>query len=473
MSNSALVQYAQATGSTKSLRDLLVVLYRRRVLVLGIAGPIVAMGIYGALVTVAHYTASSEIRIEARSIEEPAFQQRPVEYEIIMSGAAQVAQSIPVADKAVAAVWDSLPAYAQRVESLQKIRDRHELRDVILSGVQGSQIGESNLLRITYQHEDPAFALLVVGAVTKAFIAYNIEKGRNSSAIEYYDDQISKAEAEIDTLLAKRVAVFAKSGLSAFEVNTESGIQNMRGLEASYYKAKSNRLGAQDRYNGVVAAIEADVDYMPSLSTAGQNANIIDARASYDKAVLALAQLRMTYQESSPHIQRQLEYVNETRRIFHGIRADFVRDLKINVDIALAEEQSLEQSLGQYRAGIEQYPALQRELYSIDLQVEARRELLKSLQTKRGEVRLKVQGDERISNIIPLNAPTLMMGVSSSKKFLYLALASLFAVVLSVLVAFAVDAQDHRIFDRRQAEDLLELPVLGAISPDREHAGRT
>lgn len=463
----------QVTGSSRSLRDLLIVLYRRRWLIAGVAGPIIGLGIYGALATIAHYTASSELKIEARGVEDPSFEQRPVEYDIVMSGAAQIAQSIPVATKAAAAVWDSLPAHTARNPELSLIDSKGTLTDIILGGVNSSQIGESNLLRINFEHEDPHFALLVDGALVDAFIRYNVEKGQNASAVAYYDDQIAKAGAEIDSLLSRRVEVFRSSGLNAFQVNNDSGIQQMRSLESAYFRTRSKRMAEQDKYDGVVGAIAADPDYMPSLSSNGQNANIIDARASYDKAVLDLAQLRMTYQEESPLIQRQLQYIDETRRIFLGIRANFVRDLKINVDMALAEEMALAESLEKYRAGIEAYPALQRSLYTIDLQVDARRELLKALQTKRGEVRLKVQGDERISNITQINAPTILVGVGEGKKFLYLGMAIVFALVLGVLVALLVDSQDHRLYDPRQAEIALDLPVLGTISPARtDAAGR-
>jgi capsular polysaccharide biosynthesis protein len=57
------------------------------------------------------------------------------------------------------------------------------------------------------------------------------------------------------------------------------------------------------------------------------------------------------------------------------------------------------------------------------------------------------------------------MRVAGSKKFLYLMLASMFAVALGFLSALFFENQDHRIYDRRQAEQALEIPVLGAISP--------
>lgn len=471
MPETAMTRYAAAAETRRSLRDYLVVLFRRRWVVAGVAGPIIAFSVYGTLATVARYNIGAEVLIEARAVEDPSFEQRPVEYDIVMSGAAYIAQSIPVATKAAAALWDSLPALKARNEDFLAIESMDDLRDEILGGADCAQIGESNLLGINYAHADMDFGLMVVDALTQSFIDYNIEMGQNTSAIAYYDDQIKEAAGEIDQLLARRVSIFETGGLNAFQVNKDSAIQQMRALEATYYKAQSTRRGADDRYRGVLAAVAADPDFMPSLSTSGQNANLIDARSRYDKATTDLMQLRSTYQEESPLVQRQISFVQETRRIFHQIRSDFIRDLEIDAAVAAAEETSLAESLGRYRSDIEAYPAVERELATIDLQIEAKRELLKALQTKRGEVRLKVQGDQRISNITRLNEPSVRAGVAGGKKMLYLVLATLMSGVLGVLTAFLVDLQDRRIYDPRQAEVALELPVLGSISPARLGSG--
>lgn len=462
---SELTVYNQPTGARLGLRDLLAVLFRRRWIVLGVAVPIIAFGFYGTLTTTASFTASSQVVLEPRAVEDPSFQQRPVDMDMLMSTAVQIGQSIPVATKAAEAIIDSLARFRAGREEIAMIESVEDLRDVILGGVDCMQVGESNLLSIRYTHADPEFALLVAGALTEAYIAYNIEKGQNTSAIGYYSDQIAETQAEIDELMSRRVAVYDRSGLTAFKMNNETGIQQMRALESSYYKARSRRTALQDRYEGVVSAIAADPDYMPSLLSAGRDDNLVSARSTYDEAVLDLTRLRQSFQDSSQHVVRQREYVEHTRQLFHNIRANLVSDLKIDLDMAASEEASLKESLDSYQAELLAYPALEKELYSLNVQIEAKRDLLESLQVKRGEVRLKVQGDERISNITQLNVSSMEMGVGGGKKFLYLMVACLFAVALAVIAAVLVDMQDHRIFDRRQAESTLQLPVLGAVSP--------
>jgi len=101
---------------------------------------------------------------------------------------------------------------------------------------------------------------------------------------------------------------------------------------------------------------------------------------------------------------------------------------------------------------------------SLDLQISTRQDLMETLQIKRGEVRLKAGSDQRISSLLLLNTPTLSMRVGGSKKFLYIGIAIVFAFTLGLIVAIFVDNQDHRIYDSRQAAQVLDVPVLGAVS---------
>ena len=115
-----------------------------------------------------------------------------------------------------------------------------------------------------------------------------------------------------------------------------------------------------------------------------------------------------------------------------------------------------------------EYPEIARQIKSIDVTIETQMDLLELMQTKRGEVRLKSATDSRVSNIVPLNKPTISGFVIGSKKAIYLSLATIFGLVLGLIAALFIDSQDHRIFDKYQVQEYLELPVLGSISKTEE-----
>jgi uncharacterized protein involved in exopolysaccharide biosynthesis len=183
-----------------------------------------------------------------------------------------------------------------------------------------------------------------------------------------------------------------------------------------------------------------------------------------DRAIIELARLRVQYTEDSHFVQRQKELIDRSRTELHRERQRYIEDLRIELAEAREKEASLEKALAGMRKDLENYPEVERQIQSLDMQIAARGDLLESLFLKQGEVRLKAWTDIRISNIVPLDEPRINMRVAGSKKVLYLILASIFAVVLGFLSALFIENQDHRIFQKNQAEQALQIPVLGTIS---------
>lgn len=469
--NAAGINTLEGSGRL-NIRDLLMVFFRRKWIVLGIAVPIIAFGIYGLLTTTDSFTASSQILIEARYLENPSFRPVVVEYDILMSTASQVASSIPVAAKAALLLEDSIPKLKADDPLLTTVNSTQDLRDLILKKISCGQVGESNILAINFTHRNPDLALMVVGAVTDAYREYSVESGQNIKALDYYNEQIKELQMEINDLMTQRVAIYDAAGVTASQVNNSAGIQQMRQMEYSYFQARSMRLGLEDKYKTLSQAVASDPDYVPSTGVR-EKSTILAAKIILDEAIMDLAKLRMTYNDSSTFVVRQEEYVARAYKVFEGERNGIVTDLKIELEIARAKEISLLESLGDYKAELTAFPDVERQVYAIDLQVDTQKELLKALQIKRGEVRLKAEGDQRISNITPLNEPSVGFDVASGKKFIYLIFTTVIGIILGLVVALLVDAQDHRIFDRRQAESALEIPVLGAISPSEMSSGKS
>jgi len=231
-------------------------------------------------------------------------------------------------------------------------------------------------------------------------------------------------------------------------------------------------MGVENKYKRMLNAIESDPDYVPTLSSSSESANILRASGTLNEAKMDLAKLRQSYNDSSAFVQRQLKYVNIARGEFLKAREDFIKNLKISYDEVRAEEMSLKEALDRFNSELVEYPELGRRIERLDMQIHSLKSLLESLEMKRGEVRLKAQSDQRISSIVPLNSPSIKFGVSGGKKFLYLVFASILAVVLGLVVALMVDVQDHRIYDRRQAERMLDINVLGAVSNENRLGNR-
>ena len=447
-------------------RKILNVFFRRRWVILGVFLPIFLFSVWGTINATDRFTARSRVLIEARSVETPEFQRLPVDNEVLISTAVQICQSIPVAERAAVFLMDEFEDMKARFpEQFRMVETEEDVRDLVLSELTSGQVGESNVIEIIYSHVNPDFAITVVEAVTRAFLEYMVESKQNTEALDYYTEQIQQVETEISGMMARRLDIFEKGGLNAYRDNTQSGIQHMRALEYDFHKAQSRRMGMESTYNRLVRAIEADPMLVPSLTTfGGQNSNLVGARQVYDNAVMELARMRMSFNDSSEFVKRQMIYVDQAKELFLDLRDAHVSEMKIQLDAAQSEEQALADALAEYQGGLLSYPAIERDLYAVDMEIESKKDLLEALQLKRGEIRLKAYGDQRISNITRLNQSTLDFGIQGGKKIIYLLLVSFIGLVLSFVVGLLVDNFDHRIFDVHQAEEHLQAPVLGAIS---------
>ena len=445
------------------IRDLVVVVIRRRWIILGIALPIFALALYATMSSTDSVTASARVMVETRQPEDPTFYNLSVDYDVLMSTASQVVISIPVAERAAAALADSLPALRAALPSFAQVETVRDLRDLILEHEDCNQVGETNILEISVIHPSERFALLAVKAIVDGYIGYNIETKKNQPAVNYYTDQIEEVKAGLDSLFVARAGILAEYGIAAFRENAQANAAQIVEMERNYFTERANRQALEARLNALRESIVRDPGFMPSIGTQ-ENQDLLHLKMSLDAEKMALSKLLQEYNEDTEWVRRQQAVVAELKTRFDVERENFLRSVEIYLATARSRESSLAEAIAGQREVVGDYPLVAQKLSSIDASIDSQRDLLEILQTKRGEVRLKSATDARISNILRLDEPSISGLVGGAKKMIYLVLATLFGLTLGLLTAIFVENQDHRLYTRFQVEQHLEIPVLGTIS---------
>ena len=445
------------------VREVLAVVIRRRWIIVGVAIPIIVAATYGTIQTSDTITAGGRVVIETREPEALTYRVGTINYDVIMSTAAQVAMSVPVATEAAAALMDTLPTYQRRFPELSAIRTETDLVDVLLGGIDSHQVGESNILQISFSHSNRYFALVVANALMDAYITYSIERRQNIPAISYYTEQIALVKQDVDSLLAKQAGILTEAGYAAYEASATATSSQIVQMERSYFTVHAEQVSLETKLDGMLQAVADDPDYIP-VSRSGEDWNLVELKKRLDVQRTELAKLRLQYTDDSEWVLRQKQLVGEIMAQLLKERDNYFHSLKIEIDQYEKKAEDLLKSINQQKHYLKGFPRVQQQVDAIELMIETQMDLLESLQIKRGEVRLKAGTDQRVSNIIPLNRPSVNMVVAGGKKVLYLFLAVLFGVALGFLAALFADNQDHRLYERRQIQQYLELPVLGSIS---------
>lgn len=445
------------------LRELLSIAIRRRRVVLIVALPIIIGAAIGTFRSSNTVTARARIMVEAQEPESPEFDRNAPNWEMIMSRASQVAMSIPVAEAAAAALWDTVSALGKADVGFPHFANRNQLKRALIAGVDCGPVGESNILNISFTHTNPRFCMLAVAGLMKAFMAFSISQMQNVKAINYYDEQIGAMDAEVDSLLALRAVIAQRAGITSVQTDASFGVSQVRQLETVLFAARGRREAIETRLAEFKRALAENPEHVPT-SPNDESTFLVDLKRGLETETALLGKLRSKYRDDSEYVQRQQRVVDAARGELTKELANYVQ----NMEISLAEARRVENMYeGVVRAQTQMcdaYPEAARQLDALDLQLDSRKELLKALQFKRGEVRLKSGSDARISSLVPLDEPALGVLVTRSKKLLFLALAGTLGLAFGLVSALFIDNQDHRIFERRQAEQYLELPVLGTIS---------
>ena len=452
-----------SVGRQFDLMTLLAMLIRRRWIVLGIAVPIILVALITILRSAETVSASSRVMVETGMPETLVMTRVIFDYDVFMSNATQVALSLPVANKAADALLDSIPRLAASYPEFTQIRNHEDLRDLLFEGISCTQVGESTIMKISYKHTSAEFALLAVSALTDAFIEFNTETQQNPRAIGFYSDQIAAVEAEIDSLIHQKVAILGEAGQAMFDPRGGARVYQVYGLEEQYVRVHSERLGVETRLRGLREMIAADPDYVPTSLSSGDLV-LAELRRNLDQLNAELAELRVQYQEESEWVRRHKQLIVRARNELQTERDYRLAELALALEELKTTENSLKEVVDEQARRLASFPGIQQRIEALELQIDAKKNLMQGLQIKRGEARVKAMADFRISNIIILDEPTLDSWVAGGKKFLYLFLACGFALALGFIAAMFVENQDHRFLDQRQAEQYLEVPVLGSIS---------
>jgi uncharacterized protein involved in exopolysaccharide biosynthesis len=411
-------------------------------------------------------TAAARVMLIGKQPETPVFSQYITEWDLELSSAAQVVMSLPVARMATESLWDTLSASQDLSPGIPAFASADDVLESLVNQVSCSQVGESNILSITYSHMSAEYALLVVKHIMNAYMSFNIQSRQNLPAVEYYSEQIDNLHVEIDDLFQRRADIVNQEGVKALVGNSAIAVGQIQQLETNMFNVRSERKALEARLRSIEAAIANDPSFIPS-SVPGEGTISETLKERLDILSAELADMRSQFREGTGRLEFKERQLAEIWKELDNERMNLLQALRVSINELAQREHSLMESILQQESRLADYPDIQRRIDAVDVQISSQLELLRNLETKRGEVKLKAGSDMRISNILPLDDPYIKISLVGGKKNIYLAMAIILSLMLGLIAGWFVDSQDHRIYDRSQAMKSLRVPVLGAISSDQ------
>lgn len=449
-----------------SARDIVFVVFRRRWIILAISLPIILAGGGALLGRTGTYTAASRVLVELLNVDQPRWNitGRNIDFDREMSTLVNIAMSVSVAERAAAALADSLPVIRQLDPKLKELTGGPEFRDLLLDGLDVNVVGESNILEFQHTAENPRVALMAVGALRSAFIHYEDSGRRNLGAVDYYSEQIETVRAEIDSLLAVRGEVLGRTGYTSLEDEMRYSTGAAAETELQLRKVQVEREQLEAEYSLLKGYLDRDPREFPAGGVESRASTLVGWRDQVGKHEDALNSILTVHTDDSLPARRQRVLLESSLKRLREEEVAYTESAHFSLLSTRQRERTLQAQLDRLRAENKQLPNVYQLVSMLDSDIKSMRDLLDDLQGKRGEVRMSEMADDRVSKVVVLTEPALVTVLAGGKTAVYLAMIILLGIALGVVGGFVQESLDHRIYAPQDVEENLKLPVFASVT---------
>lgn len=347
----------------------------------------------------------------------------------------------------------------------------------------------TNIMQLTYENEDPVLAAKLLNAVSRAMVDYDI-KAISSEATkikEFLENkQLPIARTKLREAEATESQYRQASGIVSFSEQTESLVENLasleeqeRSLSASLEQVRSQENSLREitdanslssAYSSIRSGSDEELVKMRS-ALAELERQFVEARLKFTTnhpQVIELAQkrdaFRQMYEQQLANVSPSNQAAPVNKIASDEISQELTSKLITNEIERLAIEKKLvtvRSQIADLKTRVAQLPVKQQPLTALVRQREEAASTLKFLQSKLEEARLAQA--QKVSNIRIIESAKVPESPSSPKKSIVLALATVFGGILATGVILLLELMDNTLRDGREAEELLNLPLLGVL----------
>lgn len=363
--------------------------------------------------------------------------------------------------------------------------------DELSRGIKVKTIPATNILEISFQSKNSELAATYVNAVAMATIRDNI-KSISSEATkvrQFLQEQLPQARTQLQLAEAAENNYRQRSSIVNFDEQTKSLVQSVAALEDQQRTLATQLQEANSRGASLRQVTQAKgLDRAYESVRSGQDQELQKLRAKLADQETQLIEARLKFTDTHPTVVKLLQQRDALRNLYaqdlalvspssanssnnsnNNVAGDQIsQDLTsklITNEIersAIAEKLRLTQNnIAQLRNRLTQLPLQQQPLTALIRKREEVAASLKFLQAKFEEARIAEA--QKVSNLQVIQAAEPPTEANSPKPKVVLALALAFGLLLATGVVILLELMDNTLHDASEAEELLNLPLLGVL----------
>ena len=440
------------TPRQATIREFLAVVFRRRLVILGLFGVTTATVLWIALTTPLEYSSSGRVlmrRGEKESVFE-AGRQITAGWEEELSSELQVIRSVPVLKRA--------REYLRASDSTLTIH-------IAARSIDAEVVGKSNVIAIGYSDADPVVAQRACDAVLNAYIEYRTRDMQLNYPHQFFDTELARVKGDLDAKVEARRAFAEGAGVTDLAEERHHLLNRLSALNDRHDLTTAELAEARTTRRRMVELTQQNVDMATFNSMFANDNSLAVIKSKIVDQQLRVATLRERYRDDSPDVTNATATLDTMRAMLDREVADRLAIWDSRIQILESRQGVLDAELADLKIRLEPMSDKETRLGVLDRDIGLLRNRYEDLVRRSDQARLTEKTS--VSLNLVLLSPAGPAVPQNSRDYARLALAPAFSLVVGLGLAFFFDGIDVTVHSTGQAEEATELPVLAAIRERR------
>ncbi len=342
-----------------------------------------------------------------------------------------------------------------------------QLRTILAQGIQAGLSVEggtqSQIINISYLHEDPVLAANIVNAISESYIQFGLEArlSQIKDTAEWLTEQLEELRQTLQASEDKLRDFRLSQNLMDTEQQQRIANTQLQTLNTELVRAQTQLSQAKELYTQITQVEQTGGDYR-SLGPVLQSNTIRDLVREESTLSRKVQELSERYGEKHPKMIAARSDLASAQANLDREAAKIVESIKKDYRSAQAQEQNIKRLISETREGLQSYQGDSFELTRLEREVENNRRIYESFLGKLMEA--DVSGEYDASNIRVIDSATIPEFPVKPRATLVLAISIVFGVFIGVVYAFIREMMGNVFRTPDQLEQELHLPSLG-ITP--------
>lgn len=459
-----------------SLRNFLNVIFKWKKVILAAFVTIVFTITLGSFLITPTYRSSSKILLTPEANSEMAILfgisiRKNNHYgKDLLASEIEILTSRPVANKVIQHL-----EMDQRHFEKQKITDPKEQKNELVKLISNFQesiiierVNGSDVLKISYESDDPVMAMNVVNTLVDSYVQYREELLNVNTEYEFYNHQINVTSEELNKLEQRLASFKYGEGLPAPELQTKIVLGKLADFEKSIAEVRRKRISRESTLN-VLKSQDTDLSNVtiPSTQTSDSPSReryIATLRGELLTLELRRSKLQQKFTPEYPEIKNLSAEIEATRLKIEKEVEQIIREENIAIEALKAEEKVLHDKINELNEQLRLLSKLEFQLGKISRGIDDNREIYSMLLKQREQSKIAMAKNRRLIPVKIINrAAEPVQPVRPSYK-LNLIFSILIGLVFGVGLAFILEHFSHTFDSPEDIEKYLGYETLASVN---------